>query len=79
MTSTADRYGYDWDSDQITALTSFTYNLGAGNLEKLLEGGSRGDEEISNMILEYNKAGGKVLPGLVKRRKAEAALFSSVN
>jgi len=79
VTSTADRYGYDWDSDQITALTSFTYNLGAGNLEKLLEGGSRGDEEISNMILEYNKAGGKVLPGLVKRRKAEAALFSSVN
>lgn len=79
VTATAERYGYDWDSNQITALTSFTYNLGAGNLEKLLEGGSRGDEEISDMILEYNKADGKVLPGLVKRRKAEAALFSSVN
>jgi lysozyme len=79
VTTAAEKYGYDWDSDQISALTSFTYNLGAGNLEKLLEGGSRGDEEISNMILEYNKADGKVLPGLVKRRKAEAALFSSVN
>ncbi len=79
VTSAAERYGYDWDSDQISALTSFTYNLGASNLEKLLDGGSRGDEEISNMILEYNKADGKVLPGLVRRRKAEAALFSSVN
>jgi lysozyme len=79
VVSAAKQYGYDWDSNQITALTSFTYNLGAGNLNKLLDGGSRGDEEISNMILEYNKASGKVLPGLVKRRKAEAALFSSVN
>ncbi|MBP01467.1 MAG: hypothetical protein CMM25_01460 [Rhodospirillaceae bacterium] len=79
VTSAAERYGYDWNLDQISALTSFTYNLGASNLEKLLDGGSRGDEEISNMILEYNKADGEVLPGLVKRRKAEAALFSSVN
>ena len=74
-----EQYGYDWSENQIDALTSFTQNLGQGNLEKLLTGdeeGARGDEEISEMILEYNKADGKVLPGLTKRRQAEAKLFT---
>lgn len=75
----AEKYGYDWDDNQIKALTSFTYNLGAGNLDKLLDKGQRGDEEISTMMLEYNKAGGEVSPGLVRRRQVESDLFSSVD
>jgi lysozyme len=75
----AEEFGYDWSDNQIDALTSFTFNLGQGNFNRLLkgdEGGLRGDEEISEMILEYNTAGGKVLPGLTKRRQAEADLFT---
>jgi len=75
----AKEFGYDWSDNQVDALTSFTFNLGQGNFNRLLkgdEGGLRGDEEISEMILEYNKAGGKVLPGLTKRRQAEADLFT---
>jgi len=75
----AKEFGYDWSDNQIDALTSFTFNLGQGNFNRLLkgdDGGLRGDEEISEMILEYNKAGGKVLPGLTKRRQAEADLFT---
>ena len=74
-----EEFGYDWSDNQIDALTSFTFNLGQGNFNRLLkgdEGGLRGDEEISEMILEYNTAGGKVLSGLTKRRQAEADLFT---
>lgn len=74
-----EEFGYNWSENQIDALTSFAFNLGQGNFKKLLtgdEGGLRGDEEISEMILEYNTAGGKVLPGLTKRRQAESDLFT---
>jgi len=72
----AEKHGYDWSENQIDALTSFTYNLGQGNLNQLLENGTRGNEEISEMMLEYDKADGKTLGGLTKRRKAEADLFT---
>ena len=71
-------HGYDWTQNQIDALTSFTYNAGGTNFKRLLtgdEGGMRGDEEIALMLPEYNTAGGKVLPGLTKRREAELKLF----
>jgi len=68
--------GYDWNKNQIDALTSFTHNLGAGNFKKLTENGTRGDEEISDMLLEYKYAGGEVRKGLIKRREAELNLFN---
>jgi len=68
--------GYAWNDNQVDALTSFTHNLGAGNLKKLTENGTRGDEEISDMLLEYKYAGGKVREGLIKRREAELKLFN---
>jgi len=71
-----EKYGYDWADHQVDALSLFTYNLGPGKLKTLTEDGTRGDEEISEMMLEYNMAGGKRLPGLVKRRQAEARLFT---
>lgn len=65
--------GNQWD-----ALVSFTYNLGAANLESstLLRLLNRGDYAgAAEQFPRWNKAGGKVLPGLVRRREAERALF----
>ena len=67
--------GRKWTQGQFDALVSFAYNCGAGNLQKLTEG--RSPDIISDKLLLYNKAGGKTLAGLVKRRAAEKALFDS--
>lgn len=66
---------YNWSQNQFDALVSFTYNCGAGNLNRLLNNGNRTIAEISAKITAYNKAGGKVLKGLVTRRAAEKELF----
>ena len=74
------KHGYDWDTNQIDALTSFTHNLGQGNFGKLIDNGKRGDEEIIMMLPEYNKAkvDGKLteLPGLTDRRNMEVQIFN---
>lgn len=66
--------------NQVSALIDFVYNLGIGNfltstmLKRLNEG------EFESASLEFGKwvkAGGKTLPGLVKRREAERQLFVS--
>ena len=67
------KHGYDFAPNQLDALTSFAYNV--GSLNQLTENGKRDKETIAKKILEYNKAGGKVLPGLMNRRKAEHNLF----
>lgn len=59
--------------NQFDALTSFTYNCGAGNLKKLVSG--RDAATVAEKMLLYNKGGGKVLAGLVRRREEERALF----
>lgn len=61
--------------NQFDALTSFVYNCGNGNLQKLVS--DRDAATIGEKILQYNKGGGKVLEGLVKRREAERSLFFS--
>lgn len=61
------------NQNQFDALVSFTYNCGAGSLKTLLSG--RTLNEVSKALLLYNKAGGRVLQGLVNRRKAEKELF----
>lgn len=66
---------YHWNQNQFDALVSFTFNCGSGNLKTLLQGGQRTIEEISAKIPAYNKAGGKVLQGLINRRAAEKELF----
>lgn len=63
------------NQNQFDALTSFCYNCGNGNLQKLVSG--RDAATIAEKLLLYNKGGGKVLPGLVRRRKEERALFLS--
>lgn len=66
---------YHFSQSQFDALVSFTYNCGARNLKRLTNGGKRTVYEISNAIPNYNKAGGKVLKGLVRRRNDEKAMF----
>ena len=58
---------------QFDALVSFAFNCGAKNLKTLCA--NRTAEQIADAFLLYNKAGGKVLAGLTRRRKAEKALF----
>ncbi|MBE3178212.1 lysozyme [Enterobacter cloacae complex sp. P3B] len=65
---------------QFDALVSFTYNLGARSLSTstLLRKLNAGDcAGAADEFLRWNKAGGKVLNGLTRRREAERALFLS--
>ena len=64
---------------QFDALVSFTFNLGAGNLynSTLLKKVNRNpdDPAIRQEFGKWVHAGGRVLPGLVERRKAEADMY----
>jgi len=63
---------------QFDALVSFAYNVGAGGLAKssVLRHFNKGKIEAAAKAFHlWNKGGGRVLKGLVRRRAAEAALF----
>lgn len=64
--------------NQFDALVSWTFNLGAGNLKtstmlKVLNAGEY--KNVPEQMKRWNKASGKVLEGLTRRREAEALLF----
>ena len=66
------------DQCMFDALVSWTYNLGPTNLNnstmlKVVNAGQYDD--VPAQIKRWNKAGGKVLEGLIRRREAEACLF----
>lgn len=61
------------NENQFSALVSFCYNCGVGNLKKLVK--NRTTDQIADALLLYNKAAGKVLKGLVRRRNEERELF----
>lgn len=62
------------NDNQFSALVSFCYNCGVGNLQMLVR--NRTVTQIAEAIVRYNKANGRVLNGLVRRRKAEQELFT---
>lgn len=64
---------YKWNQNEIDALVSFAYNI--GSVDALTANGTRSRATIAAKMLQYNKAGGKVLNGLTRRRKAERKLF----
>lgn len=66
---------FPMNQNRFDALTSFCYNCGNGNLQKLVTG--RDADTVAEKMLQYNKGGGKVLAGLVRRREEERALFMS--
>lgn len=60
------------------ALVSFVYNVGAGalkgsNLRKAVN--ERRWPDITSEFAKWRIGGGRILPGLVRRRAAEAAMF----
>jgi lysozyme len=66
------------NDNQFAALVSFAYNCGVTNLKKstllrLVNAGNFAGAAAE--FVKWNKAGGKVLPGLTRRRTAEAELF----
>ena len=65
--------GLTLTQNQFDALVSFAFNCGTANLKKLVA--KRTLNEIADAIPKYNKAGGKVLKGLTKRREEERKLF----
>jgi len=65
--------------NQFDALVCWVYNLGPSNLKsstmlKVLNEGKM--DEVPAQIKRWNKAGGQVLQGLVRRREAEALMFA---
>ena len=68
------------NQNQFDALVAWTFNLGPTNLNEstMLRKLNYGDyESVPDEMRRWNKAGGEVLNGLVRRRDAEANLFSS--
>ena len=67
------------NQNQFDALVSFCFNLGAANLAKsqLLRfiKANPNDLKIADEFLKWNRAGGEVSTGLVRRRKKEAQLY----
>ena len=68
------------NENQFAALVSFAYNVGSGalNSSTLLRRLNAGDTfGAANEFLRWNRAGGRVLAGLTRRREAERSLFLS--
>jgi lysozyme len=66
------------NQNQRDALTSFIYNVGPGSFRRstLLRELNRGNyDNAADEFLRWNRAGGRVLPGLTRRRNAERDLF----
>lgn len=77
-----DSRGIKLEQHELDALISFAYNCGAGQsgllgstLYKNVVAGVRDSETITSNFVAWNRANGKVEPGLTRRRNSEAALF----
>jgi hypothetical protein len=77
----ANQYGYAFGPAQQNALASFSFNLGPGVLNRVLQQAGGDTSKIPGLMNQYvnvTEADGSkhALPGLVARRNAEASLFS---
>jgi lysozyme len=66
------------DTKKCNAVTDFAYNLGLGRLQTSTLRRKINEQDwdaAKEQLLLWNKGGGRVLPGLDKRRKAECKLF----
>ena len=68
--------------NQLNALTAFAYNLGMTNFRNssLLKkvNANPNDPSIKEEFLKWNKSNGKILQGLINRRRAEANLYFEI-
>ena len=65
---------------QFDSLVAWTFNLGVGNLRSstmLKKLNNEDYKSVPSEMKRWNKAGGKTLDGLIRRRKAESLLFES--
>lgn len=72
----------DLTQNQFDALVSFAFNVGIGAFQKstLLKKLNAGQyDAVPGELMKWTKGGGKELPGLVRRRRAEAALWRGVD
>lgn len=79
LTSIEEHIKIELSQNQIDALLCFAYNVGTGAFAKstLLKKVNAGDfAAVPAEFLKWNKAGGKVVAGLTRRRQAEADLFT---
>jgi GH24 family phage-related lysozyme (muramidase) len=68
----------DLDQNQFDVLVSFAFNCGLGNLKKstlLKRVNAKRFEDVPAELMKWTRGGGKVLPGLVRRRRAEAEMW----
>jgi lysozyme len=68
------------NGNQFSALVDFTYNLGCGSLASstlLVDINSHNFGAVCGQLERWVYAGGRFLPGLVRRRQAECQLFNS--
>lgn len=76
-----DAYGIHLSDNQKGALISLAYNIGIGNLNSstLVRFLKIGDlKDASDQFLVWNKAQGRVMTGLVNRRKDEQTVFNTI-
>lgn len=74
--------GVTLSDDKFSSLVSFTYNVGIGafrrsTLKKVIEQNPSAFSEIEREFMRWNKAGGRVIKGLINRRKKEYKLYSN--
>lgn len=67
-------YIYHWTQNEFDALCSFAYNI--GSIDGLVSNGKLPKSSIPSVMKLYVNAKGKRIKGLVKRRDAEAELFT---
>jgi lysozyme len=72
------------NANQYGALVSWAFNVGCGNsgsstLVSRLNNGENPNTVAEEELPKWNKAGGQVLPGLVRRRAAEVTLFKTAS
>lgn len=74
---------FNTTQEKFDAFLSFIYNVGIDqfNRSTLLRYhmNKKGPEDITKAFMMWNKAGGKVIPGLIARRMTEAELYNTGN
>jgi lysozyme len=74
-------HGLLLNDNQVSALVSFAFNVGLANLKKstllVILKANQNDKAIAGQFMRWNKSNGKVLAGLVTRRREEANLYFS--
>jgi lysozyme len=72
--SEVESLGHPFTQGQFDALTDFCFNLGPRALKTMF---SHGIDQVPEQLIRWIHAGGKVQPGLVRRRSAELELWNS--